>query len=50
MQDNVNQQYKNKHRNTRKEGDVTINPNSKKDKKHFKKEDGEYVDYEEIDE
>ncbi len=40
--ENQNTQYSNK-----KEGDVTINPNSKNDKK-FNKGEGDYVDYEEI--
>ena len=49
MRDKMNQQYHEKQNQRRNEGDVTINPNSKKNKKHFKDDDGEYIDYEELD-
>ena len=34
----------------RKEGDVTIHFDNRKDKKMFNKDSGEYVDYEDVDE
>ena len=44
----MNQQYKEKTRQNKREGDVFIKSNNKR-KKHFKKDEGEYVDYEEVD-
>jgi len=50
IRDNYNQQFQQKNQEKKKEGDVYINPDDRQDKKHFKKDDGEYVDYEEVDE
>ncbi len=43
MQDPNNKQTTNK-----KEGEVTVNFGRKTQRKHFNKDDGEYVDYEEV--
>jgi hypothetical protein len=43
-----NSQQNNNYHNQKKEGEVKIDPNAPKQKSHFKPEDGEYVDYEEV--
>ncbi|MFO8236278.1 MAG: DUF4834 family protein [Bacteroidales bacterium] len=50
IRDNMNKQYRESHQRSKREGDVSINWTSKKNKKHFKKDEGEYIDYEELDE
>ncbi len=52
-QTNSNSYYSNQNSNhqsyqTKKEGEVKVDINSTKQKAHFKPDDGEYVDYEEI--
>ena len=49
MRDRMNQQYNQKENERTREGDVYIDPKPKGNKKHFKEDDGEYVDYEDID-
>ncbi|MFP4448950.1 MAG: DUF4834 family protein [Bacteroidales bacterium] len=50
LRDNMNQQYQNNQKKNKREGDVYIKWSDKKNKKHFKKDEGEYIDYEELDE
>jgi hypothetical protein len=47
IRDNIHNQYNEKQKERQKDGDVTIN-SKKRNKKHFDKDDGEYVDYEEV--
>lgn len=46
----MNQQYQNNQKKSKREGDVYIKWSDKKNKKHFKKDEGEYIDYEELEE
>ncbi len=54
MQDRTNQHFRYKDRSQshykQKEGTVTLNDKKRKEKKKFDKGDGEYIDYEEVDE
>mgnify|MGYP000704002146 CR=1 FL=1 len=50
MQDNMNQHY-DRQQSSKKEGKVTIEyDRDKKGKKQYKRDQGEYIDYEEVDE
>ncbi len=50
IRDNFNQQYQQNAQENKQKGDVYIDPDARRNKKHFKKDDGEYIDYEEVDE
>jgi len=52
MHDKTNQHYRYKERSQdkKREGTVTLNDKKRREKKKFTKDDGEYTDYEDLDE
>jgi len=52
MHDKTNQHYRYKERSQdkKREGTVTLNDKKRREKKKFTKDDGEYIDYEDLDE